>query len=492
MNTSTQFADPLDLRAADDLAHGVHGSAFDVLGVHEIPTLGADETVIRAFQPGARALWAVFFQGQPTEPGPEVRVPAQRIHPGGLFSVVVPRDVGPRPYVLEAEYDDHSRRRWRDPYAFGPLLTEYDLYLIGEGTHYETYNRLGARLQTVDGLPGVAFAVWAPNAKRVSVVGDFNYWDDRMLPMRQRSGGIWELFVPDLPVGSLYKYSILSWNKGYRALKADPYAFCAELPPGTASRVWDLSGYDWGDTQWMSQRAERQLLNQPMTTYEVHAGSWQPDPDPSIGHVTYRGLAHQLVPYVKEMGYTHIELMPVAEHPFDGSWGYQVTGYFAPTSRFGTPQDFMFFVDYCHQHDIAVILDWVPGHFPKDEHGLNYFDGTHLYEHEDPRQGEHPDWGTLVFNYERTEVTNFLLSNALFWLEQYHIDGLRVDAVASMLYQVEHGVDARRVGLHQPGPDSPSVSPQRTHLLADVCVQRELYTSVLTRRSGAPQRLDVG
>ncbi|MGZ3599334.1 MAG: 1,4-alpha-glucan branching protein GlgB, partial [Ktedonobacterales bacterium] len=358
-----------------------------------------------------------------------------KIHPAGFFSLLYPLDstASPPMYRLDVQRPSGVIERIADPYAFPPLLTDYDLYLIGEGKHQDLFDKLGAHPRQINGVQGTAFAVWAPNARRVSVVGDFNGWDERVYPMRLRPNGIWELFIPDIVPGALYKYAILSWNHGYRAFKADPFAFAAEVRPGTASRIWDLSGYTWGDDQWSDDRTRRNALDAPISIYEVHAGSWRSSTTPG-GQVTYRDLAHQLVPYVKELGYTHIELMPIAEHPFDGSWGYQVTGYFAPTSRYGTPQDFMYFVDYCHQHGIGVLLDWVPAHFPKDEHGLNYFDGTHLYEHEDPRLGEHPDWGTLVFNFGRNEVRNFLTSNALFWLDIYHIDGLRVDAVASMLY----------------------------------------------------------
>jgi 1,4-alpha-glucan branching enzyme len=429
--------DPVDAAAMDAIVQGTHGAPFDVLGPHRVGAGDDAPSAVRAFLPGARAAWVVpLADSSQDAPAPEqARVAMRRLHPRGFFSAILSPLPGPGRYVLETEYDDGSHRRTHDPYAFGPLLSEFDLHLLGEGTHYETYERMGAHRQIVNGITGIGFAVWAPNARRVSVVGDFNGWDERLLPMRLRSGGIWELFVPDLPIGTLYKYAVLSWNRGYRVLKADPYAFAAEVRPGTASRVWDLAGYEWSDADWLAERAMRDALSAPMTIYEVHAGSWRPDVDaPTADTVTYRGLAHQLVPYLKDMGYTHVELMPIAEHPFDGSWGYQVTGYFAPTSRYGAPQDFMYFVDYCHQHGIGVLLDWVPAHFPKDEHGLNYFDGSHLYEHADPRQGEHPDWGTLVFNYGRREVCNFLLANALFWLDKYHIDGLRVDAVASMLY----------------------------------------------------------
>jgi 1,4-alpha-glucan branching enzyme len=422
--------DPIDQATITAIVEGLHGAPFDVLGPHR---LGGENGagVIRAFLPGAHAAWVIPLSATAAP----ARLPMRSLHPEGFFSVLLPAEQMPERYLIEAEYSDSSHQRIHDPYVFGPLLSDFDLHLLGEGSHYEAYERLGAHPHQIDGVNGVAFAVWAPNARRMSIVGDFNGWDERALPMRQRSGGIWELFVPDLPIGTLYKYAVLSWHHGYRALKADPYAFAAEVRPGTASRVWDLGGYSWSDAEWLAERARRDLLRSPMTIYELHLGSWRPNADgEQRDHVSYRGLAHQLIPYLLEMGYTHVELMPVAEHPFDGSWGYQVTGYFAPTSRYGTPQDFMYFVDYCHQHGIGVLVDWVPAHFPKDEHGLNYFDGSHLYAHADPRQGEHPDWGTLVFNYGRNEVCNFLLANALFWLDKYHIDGLRVDAVASMLY----------------------------------------------------------
>ena len=278
--------------------------------------------------------------------------------------------------------------------------------------------------------------MWAPNAQRVSVVGEFNAWDTRTHPMHFHDGpGVWELFIPNLPQGTYYKYAIKSRFMGYEVDKTDPYAFYAALRPSTDSRVWDIDKYAWGDQDWLAQRAERQALDQPINIYELHLGSWRTVPaDEGGGFLSYRDLAHQLVDYVKQMGYTHIELMPITEYPFDGSWGYQAIGYFAPTSRYGSPDDFMYFVDHCHQNGIGVLLDWVPAHFPRDAHGLAYFDGTHLYEHADPRLGEHVDWGTKIFNFGRNEVANFLLSSALFWLKKYHLDGLRVDAVASMLY----------------------------------------------------------
>ncbi|WP_456385327.1 1,4-alpha-glucan branching protein GlgB [Desulfolithobacter sp.] len=314
-------------------------------------------------------------------------------------------------------------------------LSDFDTYLIAEGTHERTYEKMGAHLVTMHGQDGVAFAVWAPNARQVSIIGDFNGWDTTSHPMHSSDSGIWTLFVPGISEFTIYKYRITAAD-GQIFDKSDPYGFGMELRPRTGSLVIDLDRYTWNDNQWMEERAARQGLDRPLSIYEIHAGSWRRIPDETWGlrYLTYRELADTLIPYVVDMGYTHIELMPIAEHPFDGSWGYQVLGFFAPTSRFGTPHDFMYFVDQCHQAGIGVILDWVPAHFPKDGAGLNYFDGTHLYAHADPRQGEHQDWGTMIFNYGRNEVRSFLISNALFWLDKYHIDGLRVDAVASMLY----------------------------------------------------------
>ncbi len=315
-----------------------------------------------------------------------------------------------------------------------PKLTDFDLFLLGKGTHYRTYEKLGAHLLEEDGKKGVYFAVWAPNAQYVSVIGSFNNWEawiHKMTPIG--NSGVWELFIPGVKEGDQYKFEIKGQG-GFWAQKSDPYAFAAEVRPRTASVVFDLGRYEWNDAEWINQRGQTRWHERPVSVYEIHMGSWKRKVEEGNRWLTYRELAEQLIPYVKEMGYTHIELMPIAEHPFDGSWGYQTSGYFAPTSRFGTPDDFRFFVDRCHQAGIGVILDWVPAHFPKDAHGLGYFDGTHLYEHADPRLGEHMDWGTLIFNYGRNEVSGFLLSNAVFWAHEYHIDGLRVDAVASMLY----------------------------------------------------------
>jgi 1,4-alpha-glucan branching enzyme len=314
------------------------------------------------------------------------------------------------------------------------LLTDFDLYLFNEGTHARIYQKLGAHVVKVDGKPGVAFAVWAPNADAVSVIGEFNNWDPNATPLRNRaSSGIWEGFVPGIGQGALYKYSIKPRFSATRIDKADPFGFAAELRPRTGSMVWDLEKYKWADQEWIDHRSEHQAFTAPISIYEVHLGSWKRVPD-TQGFLTYTDLAHQLAEYCQMMGYTHVELMPISEHPFDPSWGYQTVGYYAPTARFGTPDDFKAFVDILHQAGIGILLDWVPAHFPRDPHGLANFDGSALYEHADPRQGEHPDWGTKIFNYGRTEVRSFLISNAVFWVEEFHIDGLRVDAVASMLY----------------------------------------------------------
>jgi 1,4-alpha-glucan branching enzyme len=316
-----------------------------------------------------------------------------------------------------------------------PFLTEYDIHLLKEGTHYRSFEKLGAHPTVQKDQPGTYFALWAPNAKEISIIGDWNEWKRGRNPMSQfQNSGFWECFIPKVGKGALYKYAIRSSYNNFQTDKADPYGFFAELVPQTASRVWELSGYNWRDDSWMKTRAQTNSLSSPITTYEVHLGSWMRVREEGNRFLTYREIAPKLAAYIKEMGYTHVEFLPLSEHPFYGSWGYQTVGYYAPTSRYGTPQDLMYLIDTLHQQNIGVLLDWVPAHFPRDGHGLVFFDGTHLYEHADPRQGIHLDWGTFIFNYGRPEVQNFLLSNALFWLEKYHIDGLRVDAVASMLY----------------------------------------------------------
>ena len=333
----------------------------------------------------------------------------------------------PKPRAPDVVRDDSDR--------FEPWLSEFDLHLFGEGTHEHLYEKMGAQLTVHQRVAGVNFAVWAPNALRVSLIGDFNRWDSGAHPMHRRGPtGVWELFVPGLGHGALYKFDILTRHEGRSTVKADPYGFAMELRPNTASMVFDLNRYTWQDEAWMATRADRQRPDRPLAIYEVHPGSWKRRGGAPPDWLSWRELADDLVPYVKRMGFTHIELLPVTEHPFDGSWGYQTVGYFAPTSRFGSPDDFRHFVDSAHQAGIGVILDWVPAHFPKDAHGLGFFDGTHLYEHADPRKGEHRDWGTLVFNLSRPQVSGLLLASALHWLDRFHVDGLRVDAVASMLY----------------------------------------------------------
>jgi 1,4-alpha-glucan branching enzyme len=405
---------------------------FGILGPHPIDTPEGRRWVVRFFQPRATEAQLVL-QGH-AEP-----LPARKVREEGLYEVTLQiiSETAPAPssYRLRYKTEYGEVFEHHDAYAFPYLLSEFDLYLMGEGRHYDTYEKLGAHVRTVDGIAGVHFAVWAPSARRVSVVGDFNRWDGRVNPMRARgSSGIWELFIPELGEGTVYKFEIVGPQDNILPLKADPYAFSAELRPNTGSVVARLDKHHWSDNEWMAQRPHMHWLEQPICVYEVHLGSWRRVAEENNRWLTYRELAGQLIPYVKDLGYTHIELLPIMEHPYDGSWGYQTLGYFAATSRYGSPSDFMEFVDRCHQAGIGVFLDWTPAHFPRDTHGLSMFDGTHLYEHSDPRQGSHPDWGTLVYNYGRNEVQNYLISNALFWLDKYHIDGLRVDAVASMLY----------------------------------------------------------
>ncbi len=407
----------------DALLSGDHGAPFQILGAHR---LDDGRTVIRAYRPNAQRLAVKMGDKQ---------YPMSRVREEGLFETQIDsvvKAVGE--YQLVETLYSGETRFIHDPYAYQPIMGELDEYLFRSGKHWTSYDYMGAHLTTIDGVAGTRFAVWAPNAFSVSVIGSFNDWDGRIHPMSIHEGtGIWELFLPGVTEGAIYRYRIRSHNMGFRADKSDPYAFLSEVRPNNASVVVDLDRYIWGDQAWMTERASHGSgLDRPMSIYEVHLGSWRRRPDGSW--MTYRELAHELAAYIKDMGYTHVELMPVAEHPFDGSWGYQVTGYFAPTSRYGSPTDFMYFVDHLHQQGIGIILDWVPAHFPKDGYALSYFDGTHLYEHADSRKGEHPDWGTLIFNYGRNEVRNFLLANALFWLLRYHIDGLRVDAVSSMIY----------------------------------------------------------
>ncbi|HEX9705709.1 MAG TPA: 1,4-alpha-glucan branching protein GlgB [Gemmatimonadales bacterium] len=410
----------------DDLAAvaaGDHADPHRVLGVHPAP--GGGRLVIRALHPDAVQAEAALPDG--------TVVPLERAAPGGIFAGSIAGRPLPLRYAVRFRFADGSTWEHGDPYRFPPSLGELDLHLLGEGRHYRLWRHLGAQPRIHEHEPGVAFAVWAPAARRVSVVGDFCAWDGRLFPMRQLGrSGVFELFIPGVAPGALYKYEIKTADGALR-LKTDPLAQAMEAPPRTAGRVV-ASTYEWSDAAWRAARRGVDPRRDPMAIYEVHLGSWARLPEEGNRTLTYREIAPRLVAHARRLGFTHLELLPVAEHAFTGSWGYQVMGYYAPTARYGTPDDFRFFVDYCHQHGLGVILDWVPAHFPKDDFALRRFDGTALYEHEDPRRGEHPEWGTLVFNYGRSEVRNFLIANALYWFSEFHIDGLRVDAVASMLY----------------------------------------------------------
>lgn len=455
--TNMDRVPPLGADTAHALASGRLGDPSAVLG----PQQGPSGRYLRVFVPGASAVTVAQ--------GGEADSPLHPSQPDGLFVGALEHG----PYQLAITWPGGVQVT-EDPYAFGPLLGDLDLHLIGEGRHFALADALGANLATVDGVAGVRFAVWAPNARRVSVVGTFNSWDGRRHMMRRRGeSGVWELFVPRLGSGEIYKYEIVDRNGDLLPQKADPMARAAELPPGTASIVPRRPSHVWGDEAWMAGRARRQAADAPISIYELHPGSWVRGA--GGGMLDWRGLADRLVPYAKEMGFTHVELLPVAEHPFTGSWGYQPLGLFAPTRRFGEPEDFAIFVDACHQADIGVIVDWVPAHFPADAHGLARFDGTALYEHEDPREGFHKDWNTLIYNLGRREVANFLIASAVHWLEHFHVDGLRVDAVASMLYR-----DYSR----QPGEWVPNIHGGRENLEA-VDFLRHLNAVVAERQPGA-------
>ena len=399
------------------LVSGELRDPHSVLGRHP----GKEGTTFRAYRPEAENVRVLV--------GGNVAAKLEKVHPSGVFEGIADDTV--EDYELEVTYPGGSTFTLRDPYAFLPTLGDLDLHLLGEGRHERLWEKLGAHCRSIDGIAGVSFAVWAPNARGVRVIGEFNSWDGRLHPMRSLgSSGIWELFIPDIGDGCLYKYEVVT-AQGDVIIKVDPFAFASEGAPTNASIV-HTPRYEFGDKKWLKQREKTNLHESPVSVYELHLGSWRRDGDG--GTLGYRDVAPMLAEYCKEMGFTHVELMPVAEHPFTGSWGYQVSNYFAPTARYGSPDDFRFFVDTLHQAGIGVIVDWVPAHFPKDDWALARFDGTALYEHVDPKKGEHPDWGTLVFNYGRNEVKNFLISNALYWIEEFHVDGLRVDAVASMLY----------------------------------------------------------
>ena len=411
---------------ADDLLQSIADSecdnVFAYLGKHE---LGGGQSVIRCFLPSADAVELIDYEG-------EAIAPMARLHGAGIFSVVLAD--APGRYRLRAFFGG-DRVDMEDVYRFESTVGEQDLYLYGEGTHEHAYEFLGAHLMTIDGIAGCRFAVWAPNAQRVSVVGDFNFWDGRRHVMRKLfPGGIWEVFVPGVEADAMYKYEIKARDGSVQPHKADPFGFYSQVPPAQASVVVDRETYRWSDHDWQHKKREWTQHHRPISIYEVHLGSWRRVPEDQNRFLNYREIAAQLIPYAKHMGFTHLQFMPVSEFPFDGSWGYQPVGMYAPTSRFGTPDDFKYLVDQCHQNGLAVLIDWVPGHFPTDSHGLGVFDGTPLYEHADARQGFHPDWNTFIYNYGRKEVSNYLMANAIFWFDQYHVDGLRVDAVASMLY----------------------------------------------------------
>ena len=407
------------------IVNGEHSDPHTVLGMHEMEEDGRKAVVVRAFLPDAAGITVIDYANK------RKKYPMERLHADGFFEVTIADREEWFRYQLE--YTDADGNTWRsyDPYSFSPTLSEFDRHLFGAGTHYEIYEKMGGRLMMHEGARGAAFSVWAPNAKAVSVIGDFNNWDARRSPMRRLGeSGIWELFLPAAAEGDKYKFHVTQCD-GRVVDKTDPYGVYAEVRPNNASVLYPLKRYKWKDRRWMTARKKYNFKTAPMNIYEVHLGSWKRAEGDRF--LTYTELAEQLIPYVKEMGYTHIEMLPVEEHPFDGSWGYQVTGYYAPTSRYGSPDEFKQFVDACHQNGISVILDWVPAHFPKDDFALARFDGTALYEHQDPRLGEHIQWGTYIFNYGRKEVANFLLANALYWMDIFHIDGLRVDAVASLL-----------------------------------------------------------
>lgn len=423
---------PIDKLEAeiDRIIHADHNDPFSVLGMHKEQRDGVEKLVVRAFLPQARKVGVVdSATGQVVADLPQIR------EQGFFTGPIAGRQQAFRyrlrllPYGSEQTYDIE------DPYRFGPVLGELDIHLLVEGTHLRAFEKLGAHTMTVDGVEGTAFALWAPNARKASVIGDFNSWDGRRHPMRCRfECGVWEIFLPGVRAGEIYKYEMKDRFGNRLAEKADPFALESEHPPKTGSIVPDPTEYEWQDSAWMRSRSHQNDRDAPVSIYEVHLGSWKRKPEEGNRYLSYRELADDLVPYVKDLGFTHIELMPVHEYPFDGSWGYQPVGLFAPTSRYGKPNDLKYFIDVCHREGLGVLIDWVAGHFPTDPHGLVYFDGTHLYEHSDPRKGKHMDWDTLIFNYGRREVSNFLLSNALYWMEEFHVDGLRVDAVASMLY----------------------------------------------------------
>ena len=452
----------------DELKNGVINAPKHLLGNH----VYGDGQVITVYRPYAEKVCVVSPTGKNRE---EMECLAEGFY--GFYSAK--KKYKGTKYRIETTYQDGTTVVTADAYAFDSQITEFDTYLFAEGKHYDVYEKFGAHPMTIDGVKGTYFAVWAPHARRVSVVGDFNMWDGALNPMQMmQTSGIYELFIPDVAPGAVYKYQILT-RDGEILYKADPYGNQCQVRPDNANVVADLTGYKWKDTDWIENRRQQTReteLKKPMAIYECHLGSWKKKiEDSDFGFYTYRELAKMLCDYVKKMGYTHVELMGIAEYPFDGSWGYQVTNYYAPTSRYGSPEDFMYFVDHMHENGIGVILDWVPAHFPRDAHGLGRFDGMPLYEHPDPRRGEHPDWGTYIFDFGRNEVSNFLTANALFWVEKFHVDALRVDAVASMLY-LDYG---KQDGQWLPNKDGGNENYDAIELL------RKINTVMEERNPGA-------
>ncbi|QNL99342.1 1,4-alpha-glucan branching protein GlgB [Wujia chipingensis] len=452
----------------DELKNGVINAPKHLLGNH----VYGDGQVITVYRPYAEKVCVESPTGKNRE---EMECLAEGFY--GFYSAK--KKYKGTKYRIETTYQDGTTVVTADAYAFDSQITEFDTYLFAEGKHYDVYEKFGAHPMTIDGVKGTYFAVWAPHARRVSVVGDFNMWDGALNPMQMmQTSGIYELFIPDVAPGAVYKYQILT-RDGEILYKADPYGNQCQVRPDNANVVADLTGYKWKDTDWIENRKQQTReteLKKPMAIYECHLGSWKKKiEDSDFGFYTYRELAKMLCDYVKKMGYTHVELMGIAEYPFDGSWGYQVTNYYAPTSRYGSPEDFMYFVDHMHENGIGVILDWVPAHFPRDEHGLGRFDGMPLYEHPDPRRGEHPDWGTYIFDFGRNEVSNFLTANALFWVEKFHVDALRVDAVASMLY-LDYG---KQDGQWLPNKDGGNENYDAIELL------RKINTVMEERNPGA-------
>jgi len=457
-NTSTHVISHLDAHPHDP---------FQVLGPH----YHKDNVRIRIFSPNTVSVVLTDIQQS------MIRIPNT-----DYFEWQGPSENIPPHYSVTVNYDNQTTHTKTDPYSFDPVIADYDLHIFGEGNHWNIYDILGANPKIVDSVEGYAFAVWAPNAKRISVVGNFNNWDGRCHPMRSRGGsGVWELFIPELHDGDLYKFEILDQH-GHVHLKSDPYGRSFEFRPGTSSIICQKSDYQWQDQDWVNSRSENKWQNNPLSIYELHLGSWRRDEN--YHFMNYRDIAHQLVDYLKPLGFTHIELLPITEHPLDASWGYQTIGCFAPTSRFGNSDDFRYFMDYLHKHEIGVILDWVPAHFPMDAHGLARFDGTALYEHEDPRKGEHKDWGTYIYNYGRNEVKNFLIANALYWLEEFHIDGLRVDAVASMLY-LDYSREANEWVPNEHGGNENLEAIEFIKHLTSVTQQRQVGCMMIAEESTA-------